>query len=161
MRGLLVAAAAPPCCLVAPAAHAGGPTLVVGAAEDDVKAGTLVEAKAKLDLLKLAGLDAVRITSIWDPADPRPAAGRGDPLNNVTAAAQLDGDRGVRVGLQLRQQTTPLTDDDQANFAHYAAELAREVPDLQNFIVGNEPNLNRFWLPQFNADGTDAAAPAY
>ena len=28
-------------------------------------------------------------------------------------------------------------------------------------IVGNEPNLNRFWLPQFNPDGTDAAAPAY
>jgi hypothetical protein len=28
-------------------------------------------------------------------------------------------------------------------------------------IVGNEPNLNRFWLPQFNADGSDAAAPAF
>ena len=28
-------------------------------------------------------------------------------------------------------------------------------------IVGNEPNLNRYWLPQFNDDGSDAAAPAY
>ena len=28
-------------------------------------------------------------------------------------------------------------------------------------IVGNEPNLNRYWLPQFNDDGIDAAAPAY
>ena len=28
-------------------------------------------------------------------------------------------------------------------------------------IVGNEPNLNRFWLPQFNEDGTGASAPAY
>ena len=27
--------------------------------------------------------------------------------------------------------------------------------------VGNEPNLNLFWLPQFAADGSDAAAPAY
>ena len=35
------------------------------------------------------------------------------------------------------------------------------MPDLQNFIIGNEPNLNRFWLPQFSTDGTDAAAPAY
>ena len=25
-------------------------------------------------------------------------------------------------------------------------------------IVGNEPNLNRFWLPQFNLDGTGASA---
>ena len=28
-------------------------------------------------------------------------------------------------------------------------------------IVGNEPNLNRFWMPQFNEDGTGASAPAY
>ena len=28
-------------------------------------------------------------------------------------------------------------------------------------IVGNEPNLNRFWLPQFGPDGEDVAAPAY
>ena len=28
-------------------------------------------------------------------------------------------------------------------------------------IVGNEPNLNRFWLPQFNEDGSGASAPAY
>ena len=28
-------------------------------------------------------------------------------------------------------------------------------------IIGNEPNLNRFWLPQFDAAGEDIAAPAY
>ena len=28
-------------------------------------------------------------------------------------------------------------------------------------IVGNEPNLNLFWLPQFGADGGDAAAAGY
>ena len=28
-------------------------------------------------------------------------------------------------------------------------------------IIGNEPNLNRFWLPQFDAAGGDVAAPAY
>jgi len=28
-------------------------------------------------------------------------------------------------------------------------------------IVGNEPNLNRFWLPQFGLDGSNAASPAY
>ena len=32
---------------------------------------------------------------------------------------------------------------------------------MQRFIVGNEPNLNRFWLPQFGLDGSDVAAPAY
>jgi hypothetical protein len=72
MRRLLAAAAAATALLVAPAASAGGPSLIVGAAEDNVKAGTLTEAKAQLDLLKLAGLDAVRVTSIWDPANPDP-----------------------------------------------------------------------------------------
>ena len=37
----------------------------------------------------------------------------------------------------------------------------RARPAFRNVIVGNEPNLNRYWLPQFNDDGSDAAAPAY
>src|SRR5205823_10663875 len=28
-------------------------------------------------------------------------------------------------------------------------------------IVGDEPDLNRYWLPQFADDGSDVAAPAY
>ena len=28
-------------------------------------------------------------------------------------------------------------------------------------IVGNEPNLNLFWMPQFDPSGGDAAAAAY
>jgi hypothetical protein len=35
------------------------------------------------------------------------------------------------------------------------------VPEIRDVIVGNEPNLNRFWLPQFDANGDDVAAPAY
>ena len=37
----------------------------------------------------------------------------------------------------------------------------RQVPEIRDVIVGNEPNLNRFWLPQFDAGGGDVAAPAY
>ena len=158
---LAAAAAAALVLLVAPAARPAGPSLMVGAAEDDVKAGTLAEAKAKLDLLRLAGLQAVRVTAIWDPADPHPSANMLLALNNLTAAAKLDAiDVFVSV-YNFGSRTTPLTDEQQASFANFAAELAGGVPDLQNFIIGNEPNLNRFWLPQFNLDGTDAAAPAY
>jgi hypothetical protein len=32
---------------------------------------------------------------------------------------------------------------------------------VRHFVIGNEPNINRYWLPQFNEDGSDAAAPAY
>jgi hypothetical protein len=37
----------------------------------------------------------------------------------------------------------------------------RTAPEIRDVIVGNEPNLNRFWMPQFDASGGDVAAPAY
>jgi microcystin-dependent protein len=146
---------------VAAPARAGGPSLLVGAAEDNVRQPTLTEAKAKLDLLKLVGMNAVRVTSIWDPANPVPDAGEVTALSNVSAAAKLDGMQMFTSVYNFGSKTTPLTDDAQVSFANYAATLARQIPDLTNFIIGNEPNINRFWLPQFNADGSDAAAPAY
>jgi hypothetical protein len=39
--------------------------------------------------------------------------------------------------------------------------ILRDTPEIRDVIVGNEPNLNRFWLPQFDAAGGDVAAPAY
>src|SRR4030081_3562739 len=50
-----------------PVAHAGGPGLVIGATEDAVRSTTLVDAKAQMDLLALAGFRGVRITQIWVP----------------------------------------------------------------------------------------------
>ena len=38
---------------------------------------------------------------------------------------------------------------------------SREVPAIRHLIIGNEPNLNRFWLPQFGLDGSNVASPAY
>jgi hypothetical protein len=146
---------------VAAPVGAGGPSLVVGAAEDNVRQNTLTEAKAKLDLLKLIGMSAIRVTSIWDPASPLPDAAEVSTLRNVSAAAKLDGMQMFTSVYNFGSKTTPLTEDAQASFANYAATLARQLPDLTNFIIGNEPNINRFWLPQFNADGSDAAAPAY
>ena len=37
----------------------------------------------------------------------------------------------------------------------------RDTPEIRDVIIGNEPNLNRFWMPQYDADGGDVAAPAY
>ena len=41
------------------------------------------------------------------------------------------------------------------------ATLARDLPTVDDFAVWNEPNLNGFWLYQFDAAGKDIAAPAY
>jgi hypothetical protein len=145
----------------APAAHAGGPGLVLGATEDAVRSTTLADAKAQMDLLALAGFRAVRITQVWSPGATALSAEDRTVLSNVVAAAKLSNVTVVTSVLNKGSATTPLTDTDRADFAAYTADLVQSEPALRILIIGNEPNLNRYWLPQFNDDGTDAAAPAY
>jgi len=147
--------------VLAPAAHAGGPALVLGATEDAVRAPTLAGAKAEMDLLVLAGFRGVRITQIWTPGARALSAHDRTVLENVVAAAKLDNVTVLTSITNQGSRTTPLSDEDQADFAAYAASVVKAFPELKVVIIGNEPNLNRYWLPQFADDGTDAAALAY
>jgi len=158
VRGILAAILA---LALAPAASAAGPTLRIGVAEDAVKRPTLAETKAQLDLLKLAGLDTVRVSETWAPGATAIAGDDLAQLRNIVDAAALDGLHVYVSVANFGSRTTPLSDQDQADFASFAASVAQTFPSLAGIIVGNEPNLNRFWLPQFNEDGSDAAAPAY
>lgn len=142
-------------------ASAGGPSLVVGAAEDAVRQPSIVTAKAQLDLLALAGFGAVRVTSRWDPGRTAPEAGEQNALDIVASAANLSGMKVLVSVFNADSSTTPLSDTSQQQFASYAASIARDNPTIRDFVIGNEPNLNRFWMPQFANDGSDAAASAY
>jgi len=82
------------------------------------------------------------------------------PLRRAVAAITAGGLTPVLAVYQL-SSSTPLSDPDRAAFAAYAAALARALPDVHDVIVGNEPNLNLFWQPQFDANGGDAAAAAF
>jgi hypothetical protein len=144
-----------------PAAAAGGPTMVLGAADDVVRAPDLAGTKAEMTMLRLAGFRSVRITSIWRPGLSAPTAGELGVLRNVEGAAQLSGVRVFVSVYAAGSGTTPLTPAAQADFAGYAAAIARALPYIDDLIVGNEPNLNRFWLPQFGPGGENVAAPAY
>ena len=146
---------------LAPSALAGGPAMSFGAAEDVVRAPDLVTAKAKMTLFRLAGFSSIRVTSQWLPGQVAPPESELAILRNVAGAAQLSG---VRVYLSVYppgSRSTPLTPEAREEFAAYLTVLKQQLPSVDDVIVGNEPNLNRFWLPQFNPDGTDAAAPAY
>lgn len=114
-----------------------------------------------MTLFRLAGFSAIRVTSQWLPGQIAPPEAELQILRNVAAAAQLTG---VRVYLSVYppgSRSTPLTPEAREEFAAYLTVLAQQLPAIDDVVVGNEPNLNRFWLPQFNPDGTDAAAPAY
>ena len=101
------------------------------------------------------------MTSFWTPGLSEPTPHEAMVLGNVGLAAAVHG---VRVYVSVYNEgsrTTPLTLTARTQFASYAAAIVRDNPAFRDVIVGNEPNLNRFWMPQFDLRGTGASAPAY
>src|SRR5918996_5964785 len=147
--------------LALPAVAQGAPGLVVGAVEDDVRVSSAVEAETKMKLLRLSGYRSVRITSFWNPGQTQPTEDELDILRNVAEAADRHNVRVFTQVMHPGSRTTPLTDEARADFASSTAALVRSVPGIRDVIVGNEPNLNRFWLPQFDESGASVAPAAY
>jgi hypothetical protein len=145
----------------APGSGQPGRRLMVGAAEDAAKQGDPVAAYAKMSLARLAGFDTIRMTSVWWPGQSEVAGGELAGLQNAAEAAALLGIRLIVSVYPSGSRVTPLTPTARAQFATYAASIPRLVPYVQHVIVGNEPNLNRFWMPQFTRTGLNAAASSY
>jgi hypothetical protein len=146
--------------LLAAPAFAGGPRLSIGVVDDAVKQRTVKAATAKMALVRRAGFDAVEVTEPWTQGESKPPAGDVVALRNVFSAARSLGMHVIVDVFPSGSSQTPVTADEDDRFAAFAVALARSVR-VRELVVGNEPNLNRFWLPQFGPDGSDAAAPAY
>jgi hypothetical protein len=142
---------------VAPAAR----TLLTGVAEDAVRSADPTTVKMQMSLVRSAGFGAVRVTSIWKPGATVPTSSELTVLRNVDASAAAAGVRVFVSVMPAGSGTTPLTAEAQQQFAAYAVAVVEAFPAFDDVIVANEPNLNRFWMPQFGADGSDAAAAAY
>ena len=148
------------CALVlVPAAHAA-PNLYVGAAEDASR-GNFAWAKPKMDLAAAAGFDAIRLTSVWSAGQKEPSELELLALRSAAEAAAIDDIRILITVMPYGSSTTPLTARARADFASYTAALVAALPTVHDYIIGNEPNINRYWLPQFGPDGSDVAAAAY
>src|ERR1041385_4264313 len=109
-----------------PTALAGTP-LFVGAAEDAAKQPDPNVAKAKMDLAKLAGFDAIRITAIWTPAKRRLEGYDLLTFRNAATAAELDGIRLIVAVYPSGSRVTPLTRFARAQFAAWTASIARTL----------------------------------
>jgi hypothetical protein len=145
---------------IAPSAFAG-PSLVVGAVEDAGKQPDAALAQAQYDRAQQVGYQSVRITAWWTKGMVQPSATEVTALQNAAAAAASAGMTTVVAIHNMNSSNTPVTDTDRVNFAQFATAVVQALPAGTDVVVGNEPNLNYYWLPQFNADGTDAAAIAY
>ena len=153
----LVVALAADRCRLRPARAATPDTFVVGAVEDAAKSGP---ADAKMLLARQAGYRAIVLSAVWTPPLEAPPAAELAALENAVIAAATNGIRPI-VAVYSFSSVTPTTPAARAQFAAYAASIPRSLPGVRDVIVGNEPNLNLFWLPQFGPDGSDAAAASY
>jgi len=153
------------CCAALAAAARSAPAsptkprlLLVGAAEDAAKSG---DAGGKMALAGAAGFDTIRITSIWRPGETTVSGDELATLETVAEAATANAIRLIVSVYPYGSATTPRYATTRRQFAAYAASIPRLVPTIRYVIVGNEPNLNRFWMPQFTKKGLDAAASSY
>ena len=144
---------------VAAPARAGG--MFVGAADNDAWSLNSTVAKARMDRAARAGFGVVRMTVLWSPGQETVGGDDLVALGNASDAAQLDGVRLIVSIYPRSPQSAPRSALTRGEFASFAASVARQFPAITDFVVGNEPNLNRFWMPQFGVGGVDLAARSY
>jgi hypothetical protein len=137
------------------------PKILVGAWEYFVRDADAAGAKRKLNDATASGLRAVITNSFWEPGQSEPSPQEVMELRNAAEAADDADVRPLLIVQNVGSRTTPNTPALRAQFAAFAASLARQIPLYRDFIIGNEPNLNRFWLPQFGPNGENVAARDY
>ena len=139
----------------------GGTDMFVGAADDGARSLNPITAKTRMDRAAGAGFGVVRMTVIWSPGEETIGGDELVALQNASAAAQLDGVRLILSIYARDSRTTPLSSRARGEFARYAGSIAQRFPAVRDFVIGNEPNLNLFWMPQFGSGGVDLAARSY
>jgi hypothetical protein len=151
IRLTVLSAVAALCALAGPGLARAAAPMFVGAVENAPLTPDLPTAKAKMDLARLAGLDTLRLAAFWAPgrASVMPAWDKA-ALSNAATAAQLNGIRLVTSVSNLNSRTTPNTPRLQDEFSIYVLQVARLMPNVTDFIIGNEPNINTFWMPQYS-----------
>ena len=138
-----------------------GNRILVGALEDGVKFPQPEIADQRVELAKQAGFDALDVTTAWEPGQTEPDPAELLVLGNVARAIEKRDMELLITSYAHRPRFAPVTDEEQQNYATFMATLARQLPSVRNFAVWNEPNLNGFWLYQFDEAGNDIAAPQY
>ena len=135
--------------------------MFMGAAEDEARNADPAVARTKMELAKAAGFDTIRTTAVWSPGQAAVPRATLQALQAIAASGVFLNIKIVATIMPFGNRATPLTAAARTQFARYSADLVRRIPSIREWIIGNEPNLNRYWLPQFGPNGEDVAAPAY
>jgi hypothetical protein len=154
-RGLLLCACAVLACAAAGAARAG---LDVGVTEDAGKTGD--GGASFFAALNDVGLKVNRVSINWDAANPTTIAGQSE-LAAWMPQAQAAGARIIFAVAPLNARDLTATPQAQTQFAAFLTTLATTFPTVKDYVIGNEPNQPRFWLPQYSTTGKPLAAAQF
>ena len=142
------------------AGRLAGPGLRVGAVED---AAIWNDPGAQDGPREAAGFDSLRMTAQWT-AGPRPPC-RRPGRRGCSARRSSPSMRGINPIVSIYNAGGELDAERCRPRARSSSSSRKTVvtrlPGVTTFIVGNEPNSNFYWQPQFDAAGGDAAAQAY
>ena len=133
----------------------------VGALEDGVQSHVPEIADRRIELAQQVGFNAHNVTTPWVPGQTVPDPGELTLLRNVADAIEKRDMKLLITTYARRPRDAPVTEQERENYATFMANLARELPSVKDYAVWNEPNLNGFWLYQFDEAGTDIAARDY
>ena len=138
-----------------------GNHLTIGALEDGVKFSDPKIAEEKVAFATRANFNALDITTAWATGQTQPDPGELAALRSVANATEQADIQLLITVYAARPRDAPMEDAQQDQYAQFMASLARSLPSVDGFAVWNEPNLNSFWLYQFDESGNDIAATAY
>jgi hypothetical protein len=105
------------------------------------------------------GYQDERMTVQWD-ADTPTAIPFESELQLAIDCAALNDVRPILAIYPAKPDSIGSNAAAQAQFATFVSLVGQAFPTVQDFVVGNEPNVNRFWQPQY-VNGKDAAATDY
>ena len=148
------------CALAALAAAAPGSAQIAVGVSDDLPIGAADGGASFYAAMQDAGMRENRIAVKWDPSAPG-AIGNEAGIERAVGEAQA---KGVNVVLSLYPlRPTAITGSPAAagQFAAWAASVARRYPGVRDFIVGNEPNVNSFWQPQYGPNRKAISCATY
>ena len=154
-RGLLLCACAALACAAAGAARAG---LDVGVTEDAGKTGD--GGVSFFATLNDVGLKVNRVSVNWDPSSPTTIPGQ-DEIAAWLPQAQAAGTRIIFAVSPMHARDLTANTAARAQFTSFVTQLATTFPTVKDYVIGNEPNQPRFWLPQYSPVGKPLAAAQF
>ena len=144
-------------CVALACAGVASAGLDVGVTEDAGKSGN---GAAFFATLEDVGLKVNRISVNWNPAAPTTIPGQAE-IAKWLPQAQVSGTRIVFAVATLNAKDLTATPDAKAKFVAFVQKLAATFPTVKDYVIGNEPNQPRFWVPQYSGLGKPLAAAQY